>query len=111
MEFTNQEKRAILKVLADIMTADGILDVNEKAYFAAVYNALNATKNDLSEMLSMKVSESLAILKTMEQEKKLALGIMMQQMIEADNDIDEKELNIFMVVFESIGIILPDDIK
>ena len=111
MEFTNLEKSAIIRVLTDIMLADGVVDPGEKSYLIQIFNVLNADKTILDSAKSIRVSESLAILSQMTDAKKTALAVMMQQMIEADNDIDEKEMEIFVAVFVAAGIPIPKNLK
>jgi len=111
MEFTNLEKSAIIRVLTDIMLADGVIDPGEKSYLIQIFGVLNTNKTILDKVKTIKVSESLAILSQMSDINKTALALMMQQMIEADNDIDEKEMEIFFVVFAGAGIPLPDNLK
>ena len=110
MKFTTVEKSAIIKVLADIMFADGKIDLGEKAYLGQIFQTLKISTNDTSLSMSLKVSEGIAILGQMSNNKKEALVIMMTEMINADNEIQQKELEIFNVVFASIGLVLPKNV-
>jgi tellurite resistance protein len=44
MEFTNLEKSAIIRVLTDIMLADGVIDPGEKSYLIQIFGVLNTNK-------------------------------------------------------------------
>ena len=111
MEFTSLEKSAILKVLADIMLADGEIDLAEKNYLGQIFTVLELSKKETSLSTSLKVSESIAMLSRMSDAKKSALAVMMHQMMEADNDINESEMGIFLAVFAGAGIQIPKNLR
>ncbi len=106
MEFTILEKRAVIKVLSDVMLADGEIDPGERAYLGQIFNVLKISEQDTKEIVLMSVSESIAILGQMDDAKKEGLSIMMVEMIEADNDINNREMEIFAAVFAGAGISL-----
>lgn len=103
--FTDQEKRAIAKVLLDIVNADGKVAIGEGLYFKQLQNNLNISDDQIRAAKSMGVLTAIAVIRTMTQAKRLAVGVMMQQMIEADGDMDSHELDVFNVVCDLGNII------
>ena len=98
--FTDQEKRAIAKVLLDIVNADGKVALGEGLYFKQLQNNLHISDEQIRAAKSMGVLTAINIIRNMTQAERLAVGIMMQQMVEADGDINSDELKVFNVVCE-----------
>ena len=107
--FTNtpiqpKEKQAIFSVVNGLVLADGKIDTNEVLYHAQLVKVLQPSSADLEAAKTIEVHDSLSVIRSMSDEKKIALGIMMQQMIAADNDVDNKELILFNFVCIQTGI-------
>ena len=102
--WTSEEKKCLSKVLLDIMNADGFIDEGEANYMNQLRMVIGISSEDIVEAHNISVTYSLALLQKMSIEKKIALGVMMANMIDADNDVDDRELKVFSVVHELIGI-------
>lgn len=103
--FTDQEKRAIAKVLLDIVNADGKVTIGEGLYFKQLQNNLHISNEQIQEAKSMSVLTAIGVIRNMTQTERFAVGVMMQQMIEADGDMDSHELDVFNVVCDLGNII------
>lgn len=106
IEWTNQEKLCITKVLLDIMNADGKIDDGEVQYMEHLRLLIGISERDIETAHNTSVSYSMAILRAMNDVKKIALGLMMAEMIKSDGDSDPREIFVFKSVHDMIGI--PD---
>lgn len=89
--FTDEEKRAISKVLLDIVNADGRVDVGEARYFRQLQNNLGISDSQIQAAKSMSVLSAIAVIRNMTKAERLAVGIMMHEMIEADGDSNDSD--------------------
>lgn len=103
--FTDLEKRAIAKVLLDIVNADGVVANGEVRYFRQLQNNLDITDEHIRQAKSMGVFTAITIIRGMSQTERLSVGVMMHEMIEADGDVDMEELKVFNAVCELGNII------
>ncbi len=104
IEWTNQEKLCITKVLLDIMNADGKIDDGEVQYMEQLRLLIGISERDLETAHNTTVSYSMSILRTMNDAKKISLGIMMAEMIKSDGNSDPREIFVFESVHDMIGI-------
>ena len=104
IEWTNQEKLCITKVLLDIMNADGKIDDGEVQYMEHLRLLIGISERDIETAQNTTVSYSMSILRTMNDAKKIALGIMMAEMIKSDGNADAREIFVFESVHDMIGI-------
>lgn len=107
LNLTSLEKKAVSKVLLDILNADGKVTVGEAAYFQQLQNVLGISDTALEEAKYMSVMGCLSIIKGMLPHEKSALALMMLEMIRADGEVDKRELEIFAVVCAATDIPLP----
>lgn len=109
MEFTfsSLEKKAITKVLIDIAHADQQLTVGENAYFAQIMNFLSLTEEEFKEAQYLSVVGCLAILRGMTLDNKHALLYIMREMINVDGNVNDEEMNIFLVVCQGADLPVP----
>lgn len=111
LDLTNLEKKAVSKVLLDIVNADGRVTVGEARYFDQLRNVLKITNADLEEAKYMSVVGSLSIIKQMLPIEKQTLAIMMLEMIRADGDVDDEEIKVFITVCALAEIPLPEGVE
>jgi len=108
MEFTNLEKRALVRIIGDIASVDGRIDFGEVLYFSHMKEDLNILDIDIDESNRMSVLQCLFIIRELNKEKKQFIAIMMLEMIEADGDIDKKEMELFYTFCAVANIPLPE---
>lgn len=111
LDLTSLEKKAVSKVLLDIVNADARVTVGEARYFGQLQKVLGISNSELEEAKYMSVVGSLDIIKKMLPHEKQALAVMMHQMITADGDVDEEELKVFITVCALSEIELPEAVK
>ena len=104
MEFTQIERIAIAHVLIDLMNVDGVVDVRETLYMNQIRNTLNISEAEIQAGKEQNALVALLTLRSMNNEKKYALGVMLKEMIDADGKVDRREMRYFNVVFEAVGM-------
>ena len=104
MEYTNEQKMAISKVLLDILSIDELVDSRETMYFETLKEKLHLTAQDHYEILQLNTLKCLNIIKIMTEEQKVEFVMMMRQMIIADRYIDPSEATSFYNICEFIKI-------
>ena len=104
VEYSYQQKIAILRILLDIIHADGIIDARETFFFNQLKDQFGLTDED-HEIVKRKNS-LLALLQLREftEEQKMGFALYMSKMIIVDKDINVNELAIYNVVSEFCGI-------
>jgi len=107
LDLTKLEKKAVAKVLLDIVNADGIVTVGESRYFQQLQNALGISDSEIEEAKYMSVTGCLTIIRDLLPHEKSALALMMFEMIRADGEVDNEELKVFAVVCAAADIPLP----
>lgn len=95
MEFTYNQKMAIVKILMEIISADGKIDVRETFYFEKVKKELALDSSDHYKINGLNSLVCLSTIKSMEDDQKHVFAEMMKTMILADEEINENESIIF----------------
>lgn len=104
IEYSYQQKLAIMRILLDIINADGIIDEREKFFFNELKELFGLTEED-HELVKQKNSLiALLQIRNFTEEQKMGLALYMSKMIVVDKDINANELAIYSVVSEFCGI-------
>ena len=104
VEYTYQQKIAIMRILLDIIHADGIIDARETFFFEKLKDELQLTEED-HEIVKKKNSRlALTQIELRVEEQKENFAKLMAQMIIVDEDINVNEVAIYNVVSEFCGI-------
>ncbi len=101
---TFQQKIAILRILLDIINADGRIDARETFYYNKVSKLLGITE---SERVVVNEANSLLCvveIKNFSDEQKKELAKLMGQLIVVDEDINVNEMAIYELVCTTCGI-------
>lgn len=104
IQFTSIEKITIANILIHMMNSDNDVDVKEVLYFNQIQNRIGMTDQEFRQGKEQNLLISLAVIQSMTDYKKLLLGVMLHEMINADGKVDEKELELFNVVCKAGGI-------
>ena len=104
MEFTYQEKIAVMRILLDIIHADGIIDERETFLFNKLKDNFNLADEDHEVVREKNSLIALTQIKQMSKEKKVEFARLMGQMIIVDEDINVNEVAIYNVVAEFCDI-------
>ncbi len=105
MESLNfQQKIAIMRILFDIINADGRIDARETFYFNKVAKILGITEEDRNTINEANSLLCLLELNSFDDKQKQELAKMMGQQIVIDEDINVNEMAIYELVCKTCGI-------
>ena len=104
MEFTAEEKQAVISLMVGIIEADGWIDDEEIEFAQDVLDAIACTEEDFELGQDMPLLPALVILKRMSDEQKGVVSDVITATIVADRIITAEEAIIFDYVTELTGI-------
>lgn len=104
VEYTYQQKIAIMRILLDIIHADGIIDARETFFFEKLKNVFGLADEDHEVVNNKNSLLALTQIKLLDEEQKEHFAELMAQMIIIDEDINVNEVAIYNVVIDSCGI-------
>lgn len=102
--FSYQQKVAMMRILLDIIHADGRIDAREMFYFnqlKEIFEMPEGSHKDVDEKNSLM---ALAQIKLLDEEQKDFFADLMGNMIVVDEDINANEVLIYDVVRDFTGI-------
>lgn len=97
-DFSYDEKKAIICVLAGIMSADNSVADEEALYLSGICIALGITPNEAKDAINMSPEKSISIIRAMSNQKKTEFSYMMGKMAMADGYFHEKEKEIMVLI-------------
>ena len=92
MEFNKIERIAITSILIGMMNVDNDVDLREVLYFNQIQNTIGITQEEFEQGKEQNILLSLVLIKTMSDNKKLALVKMLIEMIKADGKEAPQEM-------------------
>ena len=104
MDFTYQEKISMMRILLDIVHADGIIDARETFFFNQLKEVQDVAEEDYNIIKEKNSLLALVQIRRMDDEKKLYFSKLMNKMIIIDEDVNVNEVAIYDVVSEFCGI-------
>ena len=104
MEFTAEEKQAVISLMCGIIEADGWIDDEEIEFAQDVLDAIECTEEDFELGQDMPLLPALVILKNMTDEQKGVVSDVITATIVADRIVTVEEAVIFDYVTELTGI-------
>ena len=87
-----------------MMNVDNDVDLREVLYFNQIQNTIGITQEEFEQGKEQNILPSLVLIKTMSDNKKLALVKMLIEMIKADGKEAPQEMQLFNIIIESTGI-------
>ena len=108
MEIINHDQKiAVMRVLLDIIHADGRIDIRETNFFYKLLDELDLPKTSKEEISNKSSLIALLDIKNFTDEQKEYFAAMMDKMIKVDEDINVNEVAIYDVVIEFCDIPIP----
>lgn len=104
VEYSYQQKLAIMRILLDIIHADGIIDAREKYFFDQLKEQFELTEEDHEAVKQKNSLLALLQIRDFDEDQKMGFALYMSKMIVVDKDINDNELAIYKVVSEFCGI-------
>ena len=111
--FNYQQKIAMMRILLDIIQADGRIDAREMFYFKQLKKKFELSEDSHTDVAAKNSLMALVLIKLFDDEQKDFFADLMANMIIIDEDIDANEVLIYDVVRDFAGIskkIQQDDI-
>lgn len=103
-ELTYQQRIAVMRILLDIIHADGIVDARETFLFNKLKDDFQLTDEDHEVVKSKNSLIALAQIKLLDDEQKKYFAKLMSDMIIVDEDINANEVAIYDVVSDFCNI-------
>lgn len=102
-----QQKIAVMRVLLDIIYADGRIDYRETSYFESLLKELELPTESKEEIQRKSSLIALLDIKSFSEEQKIYFATLMDKMIKVDEDINVNEVAIYDVVIDYCNIPIP----
>ncbi len=99
MEFTYIEKKAIYCLLVKLMKADGHTDLREAAALFQISKLIDITVNEADSSLNMTLDKAKDVISNLNNDKKIYISGLFNEMIASDGEIDKSELSIIEDLF------------
>ena len=108
MEILNHDQKiAVMRVLLDVIHADGRIDIRETNFFYKLLDELDLPKTSKEEISNKSSLIALLDIKNFTDEQKEYFAAMMDKMIKVDEDINVNEVAIYDVVIDYCQIPIP----
>lgn len=104
MTFTYQQNIAMMRILLDIIHADGRIDARETFLFNQLKNEFKLTEEDHFIVEKKNSLLALAQIKEMNDKEKAYFAKLMSKMVVVDEDINVNEVAIYDLVCNFCGI-------
>lgn len=99
MEFTDNEKYAVIAILTSIMEADTIIHPKEIAFMDELMKILHVSIHDLDHMEANDFTLSKAVILAMSLDKQQIVKDWFHTMVEIDGIIDSREIEVINQIF------------
>ena len=101
--FNYQQRVAVLRILQDVIYADGRIDIRETELFEKLKKELCITEQIQEDVQSRSALLALCQVRALDSEQKSYLVELMRSMIVIDEDIDSHEVLVYDLVCNVIG--------
>ena len=98
IQFTYQQKIAMMRILLDIVNADGVVDARESFFFDKLMVGFDMSQEDKVIVNEKNSLLALAQIKDMTNEQKEFFSELMTHMVIVDGDVNVNEVAIYDVV-------------
>lgn len=100
VEYSYQQKIAMMRILLDIIHADGYIDAREQHFFNELKQLFDLEDADHESVKECNSLLALLQIKEFSEEQKMGFALYMSKMIVVDGDINDNEVAIYNVVNE-----------
>jgi uncharacterized tellurite resistance protein B-like protein len=98
MSFTHEEKKAISKILGDLIKADGKVDLGEAEMLYIISSEIGVNTQIQDEAMQMKSEDAIIVLQQMPDKKRAQVARYLHTMADSDGRLDPKEMEIILKV-------------
>lgn len=103
-EYSYQQKIAMMRILLDIIHADGYIDVREQHFFNELKDMFNMEDADHEVVKETNSLLALLQIKEFTEAQKMGFALYMSKMIVVDGDVNANEVAIYNIVNEFCSI-------
>ena len=100
VEYSYQQKIAMMRILLDIIHADGYIDAREQHFFNELKQLFDLEEADHESVKECNSLLALLQIREFSEEQKMGFALYMSKMIAVDGDINDNEVAIYNVVNE-----------
>lgn len=100
VEYSYQQKIAMMRILLDIIHADGYIDAREQHFFNELKQLFDMEEADHEFVKECNSLLALLQIREFSEEQKMGFALYMSKMIVVDGDINDNEVAIYNVVNE-----------
>ena len=100
VEYSYQQKIAMMRILLDIIHADGYIDAREQHFFNELKQLFDLEEADHESVKECNSLLALLQITGFSEEQKMGFALYMSKMIVVDGDINDNEVAIYNVVNE-----------
>ncbi len=100
VEYSYQQKIAMMRILLDIIHADGYIDAREQHFFNELKQLFDLEEADHESVKECNSLLALLQIREFSEEQKMGFALYMSKMIFVDGDINDNEVAIYNVVNE-----------
>lgn len=104
MEFSIEEKKAIVVLVCQISSTDCMVSSEEISFLDKISNALSISENEREEAVWMTTKEAQEVAKTMSIEKRQFLFDTLSEQVKVDGAIDNEEQKRIGYLCDFIGL-------
>lgn len=104
MQFTSQEKIAVLSLLIEMANANDQIAYEEMITINLICQKLEIDHDSFVVSYDLRCEHAIEVLKNMSDDKKLQLARMMVEIIDSDNNVDDREIALLNHACHEIGI-------
>ena len=104
MQFTSQEKIAVMSLLIEMANADDQIVFEEMIAINLICQKMEIDHDSFIVAYGLKCEHAIEVLKNMSNDKKLRLAQMMVDIIDSDNEVDDREIALLNHACHEIGI-------
>lgn len=100
----HNEKIAVIKILNEILKADGVTHEKEIEYLNSIIASFDLNKSHWADVDALITLQAMDIIRGMSVDKKVMVAQLMGKMIVVDNDINYNEVKLYNTICESCNI-------
>lgn len=101
---TSNQKIAFASILIEMANADGNIDIHECFVIQRIREKLSIDDETFMLAKDVTLPVALAVMQNATEESKVLLAKMLVEVIDADNKVDNAELQLLKVVAKSLGL-------
>ncbi len=104
MAFTREEKAAIVSLIIEMINSDGSVTYQELLTTNVIVRELAVDSDTFNLGVRLKPEHAIALVSRLDDSKKIAVGKLLTRAIDADGNVDTRELALLGTICRATGI-------